>query len=131
MGFKGALLVNLSIIQKIRRRGVLGTAKIIANQLCRQYFLLRSRDAEEYKNPTDEELQTIENEISKLGIAISDYRVLKSEFTTFMERFRFPVDYHGGIAGGVYEEKLLEHYTAWDFLKLTSYARYLDIAGGS
>lgn len=123
--------MNLSIIQKIRHRGLVGTAKIIANQLCRQYFLIQGMDAEEYKNPTDEELQLIENEISKLGVSIIDYRAKNSEFVLFKEYFDFPSDYHGGVASGVYEEKLLEHYVAWDFLKLSDGARYLDIAGAS
>lgn len=131
MGFEGELLVTTSILQRAFQRGLLDNLKLISRTILRHFFLLRGIFAEEYKSPSEDELELIQGELSRLNISIIDFQVGKSEFQLFKNFASFPADYHGGIKGGVYEEKLLEHFVAWSLLKLSGEKRYLDIAGAS
>lgn len=132
-----------SVVRRIRQRGLLSSAKVIFNRGLsiffrivvnpgrKLFFSLRGIRAEEYKNPTAVELQSIEGDIRTLNISVADYRIDLQEFLSFKAFIDFPPDYCGGEAGGVYQEKLLEHFVAWNFLNLSNGRRYLDVAGAS
>lgn len=98
----------------------------------RMFHKLRTLGAEQYRNPTPSELLAIEWQLKGEGLPCTDYVVNRFAFEEFRTLIKFPADYHGGRKGGVYEEKLLEHYVAWELLGLcTPGKRYLDIAGAS
>jgi SAM-dependent methyltransferase len=99
----------------------------------RIYHRIRTRTAPEYHNPTISELEEIERRIQEAGITCHDFVVGTQEFIEFVQATNFPADYHGGTKGGVYYEKLLEHFVAWKFLNLggSFQAPYMDVAACS
>jgi hypothetical protein len=98
--------------------------------LFRAFHRWRTRNAPEYRAPTAAELAQIERELRGLGVACEDYVVDPAAFAAFVDGAGFDPAYHGGIAGGVHAEKLLEHYVAWELLGLRDgpAAPYVDIA---
>jgi hypothetical protein len=62
-----------------------------------------------------------------------DLLVDVKEFIRFVQEANLPSNYHGGLKGGVYYEKLLEHFVAWKFLGLGNCFEvpYVDIAACS
>lgn len=55
-------------------------------------------------------------------------------FDDFKQNYPFPEDYHGGKAGGVYDEKRVEHFLAYTLCgldKSTGQDTYVDVAAGS
>lgn len=103
-------------------------------RLTRPWHLARVRGAPEYKSPNRMDLEQIETELRSVGIDVTDYVVDPNEFRDFSNAAGFPPDYHGGIDGGVYLEKILEHFVAWDLLALKNDDRrvpYLDIASAA
>lgn len=115
------------------------------NQLCifcfkvkrflwRKWTLFLTRTAPEYKNPTELQLKEIEEELQNNGIQIHDYTIDIKSFEKFKNRIPFPHDYHGGQKDGVFDEKIAEHYIAYDLLDLSNYEKgdfYLDVAACS
>ena len=86
-----------------------------------------------YQNPTPEELHGIERELSAAGLSLGTYSPDPQSFNEFKREIGFPADYHGGAHGGVYDEKLLEHFIAWDLLNLKNLKAteiYIDVAAG-
>ena len=62
---------------------------------------------------------------------MEDYRVDPESFARFKAEKPFPENYHGGRAGGVWDEKLLEHFIAARLLGLDDYRAddlYVDVA---
>jgi len=124
----------MSLLEKIRRRGVIGSAREGGRMLSRKYNLWRVRNAPRYASPTPAELVTIEQEIITAGIALHDISPSPEAFSDFQKQSYFPADYHGGPNGPVWNEKLLEHWIAAECLGLMSYSPpdiYVDIAAGS
>lgn len=120
--------------RRLIEKGPLGVLDALWARVVRPVHLVRVLGCEEYRAPTEAQLGQIENALATLGIPCGDLRVDAARYAAFKLRFIFPVDYHGGPGGGVYEEKLLEHYLAWDILGLAEApARwpYVDIAGAS
>lgn len=99
----------------------------------RVYHTVRTRGAPEYSNPSNQELEEIEHRCNDLGMPCHDFIVDPDDFHSFFNDAGFPDDYHGGLASGVYLEKVLEHYVAWKFLRLGNSFRgsYLDVAACS
>lgn len=97
------------------------------------YHQLRTRGVSVYRNPTDQDLADIELRLKELQVPCFDFVVEPDEFRDFVHRAAFPAGYHGGVGGGVYYEKLLEHYVAWKFLFLddAAYGSYVDVAACS
>ena len=62
-----------------------------------------------------------------------DFIVDSDEFMQSSVQQAIPTNYHGGIKGGVYYEKLLEHFVAWKLLKLgeSFHTPYVDVAACS
>ena len=84
-----------------------------------------------YRGPTDEELEWIERELFRSGVAVRSYRVDMEEFRRFKEAFPFGDTYYGGPGNPVYEEKLLEHFVCYDLGILHMGGRreiYVDVA---
>lgn len=99
----------------------------------RSWLRMRTRGAPTYQPPSDDELAQIEVGFRQLGMPCGDLQLEPAEFDEFVHRFRFPPDYHGGVEGGVYAEKLLEHFVAWKLLSLdhVDAGPYVDVAACS
>ena len=123
----------IQLAKKIVRLGPLGVARAVLRRSGRVYHRLRTRGVPEFRNPTDAELADIEDRLRALGIPCQDHAVVLATFDDFIDHAGFPPDYHGGVAGGVYREKLLEHYVAWELLGLgrSFSGNYVDIAACS
>ncbi len=124
----------ISVIRRLGEKGPRGVLRAVGQRVARPLHLLRTSGAAPYRTPTAAELQQIERGMRDLDMPCSDYRVDRSAFERFKRRMAFPPDYHGGPAGGVYDEKLLEHFVAWDLLDLDSPMHrwpYLDIASAT
>ncbi|MDY6993509.1 MAG: methyltransferase domain-containing protein [Pseudomonadota bacterium] len=128
----------MSILSKIRRHGLAGSFiigyKLLLRKIRAFYYKWRFSNAPQYSNPTHEELSAIENDLQEQGIVISDFRPSTSRFREFQNENWFPVNYHGGKASGVWDEKLLEHWIADQLLGLSGYGAddiYVDVAAGS
>ncbi len=124
----------ISMIRRLGEKGPRGALRAIGQRVARPLHLLRTAAAAPYKAPTAGELQQIECGMRELDMPCVDYRVDRSMFERFKQRMAFPTGYHGGPVGGVYDEKLLEHFVAWDLLDLDASNQrwpYLDIASAS
>jgi len=123
-----------SLVQRLVRAGPLGVARAVQRRAARPLHRLRTAGAPHYRAPDAAELRTIESGLRSLGMPCADYRADPAAFRAFVARMNFPPGYHGGADGGVYVEKLLEHFVAWDLLDLNAReARwpYVDIAAAS
>ncbi|MGD9832017.1 MAG: methyltransferase domain-containing protein [Piscinibacter sp.] len=123
-----------AILRKLREEGPGRTAAAVWRRLARPLHELRTRHLPAYRDPSDEQLAQVERELGELGVHCGDYAADETAFAAFKQRLRFPVDYHGGESGAVYEEKLLEHFVAWDLLGLSDRPQrwpYVDIASAS
>jgi hypothetical protein len=112
------------------RIGPAGAAKELLKQSHRAFHRWRTRDGRDYRAPTQEELRVIEQGLHALGVPCHDLILDTAEFADFAQHAGFAADYHGGIAGGVYQEKLLEHFVAWNLLRLDTQdaSPYIDVA---
>lgn len=123
-----------SLISKVIEKGPAGIARALRAAATRPVHRLRVRREAEYRDPDDAELARIEQDMLAAGIRCADYLPDHAAFAAFKARMIFPSDYHGGAEGGILEEKLLEHFAAWDLLELEHKpARwpYVDVAGAS
>jgi hypothetical protein len=121
------------LVSKIVKKGPIESARSVLVGARRAYHEFRTRTAPQYSNPTDSELEEIERRIEDLSMPCRNLAVEIKEFTEFVQQINFPSNYHGGIKGGVYYEKLLEHFVAWKLLRLDDsfHAPYVDIAACS
>jgi hypothetical protein len=96
-----------------------------------RYFNWAVRNAPRYRNPTDDELLQIEAALSRSGISIIDFAPSVADFERFRAQNFFDPDYHGGLAGGVWDEKLVEHWISAQLLGLEHFSPqdiYVDVA---
>lgn len=120
-------------LDTLKRRGVLGTASYAARVAGRKlgWYDFRFRHVPRYQAPTADELSLIEKELRGLGIDVEDYYADAEAFRAFHAADLFPADYHGGVGSGVWDEKLLEHFIAFQLLGMKDFAGndvYVDIA---
>ncbi|WP_019616972.1 hypothetical protein [Psychromonas ossibalaenae] len=95
------------------------------------FYRIKHRNSTQYIDPLQAELLQIESEFNELGITVEDYYVDIEKYKKFQSDFPFPDNYHGGKKSGIWDEKILEHYVAYDLLNLDDYQEsdiYLDIA---
>ena len=123
----------MNLLNSLRRHGVLGTASYAVKVAARRlgWYEFRFRRVPKYQAPTAEELSLIEKELQDLGIRVEDYQADAGAFKTFQAADHFPVNYHGGVGSGVWDEKLLEHFIAAELLGLKDFSGndvYVDIA---
>lgn len=125
--------MSATLTQRTIADGLRRVARTVAKQGRSLLYSMRGRKAEVYENPTNEELHSIELAMVRLGLTVADYSVDLQKLSEFTQLMAFPREYHGGKAGGVYEEKILEHFVAWDLLGLSrgGRLRYVDVAGAS
>ena len=121
------------IVRKVREHGVTGTAAAVARIAGEKsgYTSWRVRHAPRYASPTSDELAVIEDQLSAVGVQVHDYEPSPELFRAFKLEKSFPADYHGGEDGGVWDEKLLEHWIARGKFDLMGYGAddvYVDIA---
>jgi len=128
----------MNILQKISYYGVVESAKIAFSMICsgckRAWDTWRVRNTPIYNNPTSDELDQIESDLRSLGVEIFDYMPSPAAFQEFQAKNYFPEDYLGGRRSVVWTEKLLEHWIAFDRLKLTNFGAgdvYVDVAAAS
>jgi hypothetical protein len=131
----------MNIASKIKKHGVLGSAKIAvslaawkAKQIRNAYYRWAVRKASRFNHPTVGDMVQIEKDLIAAGVTVYDYEPRVENFVAFQETHYFPLDYHGGINGPVWDEKLLEHWIAAERLGLESYQPediYIDIAAAN
>lgn len=126
----------MSILEAIRRHGLLGTARkaLVMAQRKSGYNRWFYRHAPQYTNPTPAELESIERDLAAFGVTVQDYAPSPAGFHAFQADAWFPTDYHGGIWGGVWNEKLLEHWIASERLGLMDFGAadvYVDVAAAT
>jgi hypothetical protein len=126
----------MKLVRVLKRRGIIGTlshaSRILSQKSGWEEF--RFRKVEKFKNPNEQELQEIEMQLLRLGIRVEDFYIDPMAFDAFQRENHFPADYHGGRDGGVWEEKLLEHFISAELLSLNRFNSndiYVDIAAGS
>jgi len=133
------------MINKLRQHGLIGSVKKIPNYLkCKinlfqknitqKYNYWKFRNGPIYHNPTPEELQQIEHDLTSSVIEVLDYFPNPEAFVKFQSSEYFPSDYHGGLNSVVWDEKLLEHWIAFELLGLENYQSddiYVDVAAAS
>lgn len=119
----------------VNRRGMVGAATQAAasvfTRIGMKYHRWACRQAPVYKSPTISELAQIESDLKALGVPVLDYAPSKSSFREFLAADAFPADYHGGRDGGVWDEKMAEHWISSQLLALDTYSAgdiYVDIA---
>lgn len=127
----------MSIADKIKKHGVKNSIiiafKLVAEKIKNSYYRWLVRNADAFINPTQDELLQIESDLIKLNECVEDYTPDNNGFITFQSEQYFPTDYHRGVNGPVWHEKLLEHWIAAERLGLKNYKFndiYLDIASG-
>ena len=128
----------MNILQKIQRHGVAKSAKIAFSMIearCKSAWDDWSvRNAPIYNNPTSDELDQIERDLRALGVEIFDYSPSPEAFRAFHAENFFPEEYVGGRSNPVWDEKLLEHWIAFDRLRLDNFGVgdvYVDVAAAS
>ena len=126
----------MNLVEKIRRHGIAGSAKICLNKLKIKsgYIKWRFRRAPVYANPTPAELAQIEQGLVDLGTELHEYNPSPAEFHAFQAQGWFPPDYHGGKCSDVWDEKLLEHWIASESLGVMHYGPqdiYVDLAAAA
>ena len=129
----------LKVIQRYGLWGALTKAakvlpKLAFEEIQHAYCLLKHRHVRQFQDPTPDELLTIERDLKSQKVHVSDVRVDIVDFGVFKDLIPFPDDYHGGIHGGVWDEKILEHYIAYKLLALEDFSKediYIDVAAGS
>lgn len=117
----------------LTKNGIWGTALLIQNEIRFHVSAFRSRGAEPYHNPTDSDLEDIEDSLIEAGEVLLDICCSAEEFESFKERFPFPDDYHGGKNSGVWNEKIFEHFLSAKLLDIDRYRPkdiFIDIAAG-
>lgn len=130
----------MNIVGKLKKHGALGSARIAANLAAAKvrnaqyaYYKWSVRKAPRYSSPTMPEFAQIERSLREEGIEVYDYVPRIEDFAVFQAANYFPLDYHGGINGPVWHEKLVEHWLAFDRLGLSGYQPadvYVDVAAG-
>lgn len=123
-----------SLTRRLSGKSPRAIARAVSWRLARPWHLLRVRQAPEYRSPTAEDLSRVETDLRGVGVDVLDYHASLEEFRHFASIIGFPPDYHGGVNGGAYEEKILEHYVAWELLDLRRNDKrvpYVDIAAAA
>jgi len=124
----------MDLVAKIVKRGFksIKKIKIVWNRwILRPYYYFRHKNVPIYQNPTSNELMNIEKNLKLLGVKVKQALLSNTELEEFKNNFRFPDDYHGGKDGGVWDEKIFEHFIAYKFCKLDKFSQddvYVDIA---
>lgn len=119
------------LLRKIRRYGLVKSLQIAFKSPRLKYWNFITRDAPVYQAPTARELQEIEQDLLKLGVSVLDYNPDPRGFLEFQSQGWFSPRYHGGIEGGVWHEKVLEHWIGSERLGLMEFSEndiYVDIA---
>lgn len=124
----------MRLLRRLAEKGAHGAWLALRARAVRPLHQWRTRAAPRYRAPDAHELCRIEERLQALGMHCAELRVDAHAFAAFRGRFSFPADYHGGEGGGVYLEKMLEHYIAWSLLGLERDAArwpYVDVASAS
>jgi SAM-dependent methyltransferase len=126
-----------NIVGKIKKHGIPGSSKIAlrltAAKVRNTYYRWAVRNAPKHSDATMLELAKIESDLNAAGIMVHDYAPRVEDFAAFQAANYFPSNYHGGVGGQVWDEKLLEHWIAAERLGLMHYRPndiYVDLAAG-
>jgi len=121
------------LYKKIQLHGCTGSIKLATVIFLEKsgWYTWRFRNAPKFQNPTEAELAQIEKNFQEIGITVHDYLPPPEEFHVFKDAGFFPIDYHGGLSSGVWDEKLFEHWISYRLLGIESYMRndcFVDVA---
>ena len=92
------------------------------------------KEAPVYSNPSNLDLADIEQALIDNKVKLVDYNPLLIGFESFKKQGWFSENYHGGSSFVAWNEKLLEHWIAYELLNLGNYGEhdiYVDIAAGA
>lgn len=127
--------MNSPTVRRIRRVGLKRILQILVKQIQIRYYVMKAAllRLPEYQDPTPVELQGIEATLRDKGIVISDYFVDLDDFGRFKKDFHFGPNFYGGERSPLFNEKVLEHYIAYDLgIRMSEKkAIYVDIAAAN
>jgi ubiquinone/menaquinone biosynthesis C-methylase UbiE len=126
----------MTVLTKLARYGVSGSAQKIIDilKLKTGWYDWKYRNYPQYHDPTSSELVQIESCLRSLNIAVESYLPDPQEFQSFLAQNYFPDNYCFGKLGGVWHEKMLEHWISSTRLNIADYSPediYVDVAAAS
>lgn len=125
----------MELLVKIREKGLAGSLRALHNRLLvRPYLKIKHRKAPVFVGPTETELQSIEQDLSQLGIHCESVRLDPSGFSAFKQEFEFDQAYQDAQMASVADEKSLEHFVAYTFCDLAEFSPdelYVDVAASN
>jgi Methyltransferase domain len=126
----------MGVFAKLRNNGLEGSARKLAYTVKTRsgWYASQFRDTPKFADPLPDELAQIEQDLKDLGVVVHDLAPSLASLDTFVNRDLFPSDYHGGRNGGVWREKLLEHWLSADLLRLFDCAPddiFVDVAAAA
>jgi hypothetical protein len=124
----------MNLLNKLKSNGTRWLIKKLVKLISNKYYKFKWRNAPVYINPTSVDFSEIQDGLRRLNIPLEFYSTSALKFESFKKIKLFPADYHGGLKGGVWDEKLLEHYLSFEFLDLINYSKsdiYVDVAACS
>lgn len=132
-------LISAGFVGRTRQRGIWRTlkqavGKLILEPISERLTAFRIRHVPSFVGPTKNDLLQIEEALRVLGVEVRCLAPEVAAFEDFKDAFIFPDAYHGGKAGGVYDEKRLEHFLAYSLCSLGEPQKkltYVDVAAGS
>lgn len=125
----------MHLIEKIRRHGLCRTVRLALAHAARPYHHIRYRSAPVYPEIDAGTHARVLADLRTAGIPVSPLCVDPEELCAFKQSFAFPPDYHGGVTGAYWDEKLLEHFLGYRLGGLDNFDlghdRYVDVAACS
>ncbi len=123
-------------VSKLRRHGPLGSVRRgwLIGQRKIGWLNFKFKGVRRYQAPTEQELSQIEAGLEGMGIEVENFSPEVEEFNAFIAKDFFSSDYHGGKAGGVWYEKVLEHWISAKLLGVLEYSGddiFIDVAAAS
>lgn len=128
----------MNVLQKIRKHGLIGSARKASGRVRRTaqgwYYRWNVRNAKSFADPTPSELGQIEKDLSTLGIVVHDFTPRAESLAAFRAAGYFEPAGYASAEPTVWDEKVLEHWIAAERLGLLEYRPadiYVDIAAGN
>ncbi|WIW70377.1 methyltransferase domain-containing protein [Anaerosinus gibii] len=85
------------------------------------------KDFQLYQNPSKDELVKIYDQLKLSEIVIEDYQIDLKKYNEFKQEFDFGEDFYSWDKA-IKEEKILEHFVAFEILHLEKSDFYIDVA---
>ena len=133
----------VSLLEKVARYGIKASAgkgyNKVKGLVLEPYYRHKHRRAPSYSNPSDGELEQIEEGLHSHGNTLKTLTISREDFQEFKDRLPFP-SYYFSHDAVLRNEKLLEHFIAYEMCNLQDAVSasasanakdflYLDVAG--